>query len=428
MSTVLLQHPAAIRVRARVVPAEPPRYAVAAVTAAIAFIPLVAPRLPGNSGPADVVIAIAIFATALWLVREGSAMVVPFALGWGVLMTAGALSGLIAGRPGDTLVVVVQETHLLLFGAAIATVARTPRVARTLRAWWTAAAVGWSVLLIAAVALGIGGLVKASAREGTRAQLFFQNPNITGSYFMVSFFVAVSTRWPKRAVPRAAVRMLLLAAVFLTGSNAAIFGTAIGGAIAAAWWLWHRRDPAAAMLFIGLMLVAAAVGSRPLQGLMAHAHESEQAVVRYSIGRFERSAGKRQELFASQVELYRQTNFMGIGPFATRDQLGAQGESGVRSSHNDYLATMVERGPVGIAGLILLAGAIGYQTVVVRRRRENEYGRANGTGAAAIGAILAIAVSALTHETLHYRHLWALLGLIAAVHHWSRINEPEADR
>lgn len=420
---------AAVRERAREAVTEPPRFVVGCVMAAIALIPLVQPRLPGNSGPADLVALVAVFAVALWVSSVGMSMKMPYAAGWTVLMTAGALSGLLAGRAGSSLLVVLQEVHLFLFCAAIATVARTPRALLSLRKAWTAAALGWGALLIAAVLLGIDSLVGASTERGARAHLFFQNPNITGSYFMVSFFVAASGSWPRRTGLRIVAFAILLTALFFSGSNAAMFGGAIGGLVAVAWCLWHRWDPAAAMVFAAAALAIGALGMGPVRDVMDRAQESQQPLIRYSIGRFERSAGKRQELFASQIELYRAANFMGIGPFATRDLLGAGGESGVRSSHNDYLATMVERGPLGVAGLVILAGAIGYRVTRSKRRdRGSPFARAAGTGAAAAGAVVALAASALTHEILHYRHLWALLGLIAAVHWWSPAHDGEATR
>jgi hypothetical protein len=35
-----------------------------------------------------------------------------------------------------------------------------------------------------------------------------------------------------------------------------------------------------------------------------------------------------------------------------------------------------------------------------------------------------MAVSAFTHEVLHYRHFWALLGILAAIYLFGREGEP----
>jgi hypothetical protein len=41
------------------------------------------------------------------------------------------------------------------------------------------------------------------------------------------------------------------------------------------------------------------------------------------------------------------------------------------------------------------------------------------------GALLVLAISSLTHEILHFRNVWVLLGLVAAISLWGR---PEGAR
>ncbi|HVL90649.1 MAG TPA: O-antigen ligase family protein [Actinomycetota bacterium] len=398
---------------------EPPAALLRIVMFAIAVIPLVKPRLPGNSGPADFFMVTATIAVFVWIAAEGRAIFAPFAGATAVLMTAGAISGLVADRAGPTLLVMLQEAHLLLFTAAIATVARTPRAIEEIRSAWVAAGVFWGALVVAAVASGFAPLINATTDRGTRAHLFFQNPNITGNYFLIAIFVAVASRpksWPRRSAAVA----VMLAAMLLTGSNAAILGLAAGAVVAVFVYAWRRIDPIVAVVVLSAILVAGAGSYVAMGESFRRAPESENLLIRYSIGRLERSAANRQDLFSEQMALYRERGILGIGPFATRDELGRSGESGVRSSHNDYLATLVERGPIGVAGLLLLAGAIGYR--IARGHAgvvKPEWRKAAGTGAAMTGVAVALALSALTHEILHYRHLWALLGLIAAVHRWS---------
>ena len=394
---------------------------VRAVGFAIAMIPLVKPRLPGNSGPADVFMVFAVLVVLLWATGEGRSLRVPYAIGAVVLMTGGAVAGLVAARAAATMLVVLQEIHLLLFAAAVATVARTPRAIAALRKAWVASALGWAALVILAVFLGIQPLIDATANRGTRVHLFFQNPNITGNFFMVAFFVAASSSWPRTRVLRVVACVVLLWGMLLTGSNAAILGTILGGFVAIAWWLWQRFGSSAAVVFVAVALGFAALGGIAVRerDVIGEASESENALIRYSIGRAERSANNRQELFASQMELYQQSHFLGIGPFGTRDALGASGESGVRSSHNDYLATLVERGPLGVLGLLLLAGAIWLRVArSAGHRLAPAFVRVAGTGAATVAVAVAFASAATTHEILHYRHLWAWLGLIAAVQWW----------
>lgn len=400
---------------------EPPGFVLGTVVAAIALIPLVKPRLPGNSGPVDFFIALAVASVAVWAAGEGRSLRVPFALGVVVMMVAGSISGLAADRPGGTLLVVVQEIHLLLFCAAVVAVARTPKALATLQRAWVWAALAWALLVIVAMALGIQSLIDATESRGNRVHLFFQNPNITGNYFMISFFVAMSASWPRSRLVRVVVCSTLLTAMLFTGSNAAIGGVLGGVFVALAWWIWQRRGAAAAALFLAILLATGAVGAIAIRegAVFENASESENLFIRFSIGRAGRSADARQDLFASQIDLYHDSGVLGIGPFATRDLLGASGESGTRSSHSDYLATLVERGPLGVIGLVILAGSIGVTVARAAGRRLSPGFRAvAGTGAGAAAVAVATALAAITHEVLHYRHLWAVLGLIAAARWW----------
>jgi O-antigen ligase len=97
----------------------------------------------------------------------------------------------------------------------------------------------------------------------------------------------------------------------------------------------------------------------------------------------------------------------------------------VKEAHDDYLATLVERGALGFVGLMLLIGAVVTRAISIDPRRLSpDFRRVVPSTAPLIGALVAMTVSALTHEVLHYRHLWALLGILAAVHVFGRDEEP----
>jgi O-antigen ligase len=89
----------------------------------------------------------------------------------------------------------------------------------------------------------------------------------------------------------------------------------------------------------------------------------------------------------------------------------------VKEAHDDYLAALLERGPLGELALVILAvsvavraGRIGRPGGIPASYRE-VVPRPELLGAAA----LAVALSGTFYETLHFRHVWALFGLIAAL-------------
>jgi O-antigen ligase len=147
------------------------------------------------------------------------------------------------------------------------------------------------------------------------------------------------------------------------------------------------------------------------------ASQSSNDLVRNSVGRGIRSAEARQSLFSSQLQIFEKGDLLGIGPAVTKSTLGAEGATAVHEAHNDYLGTLVERGPLGLTAVLALVGV-----TVVRLARFTtrplppRLAAVLPMPAALGGACLVFAATALTHEILHYRWLWTLLAVVAAVY------------
>jgi O-antigen ligase len=159
--------------------------------------------------------------------------------------------------------------------------------------------------------------------------------------------------------------------------------------------------------------------------LVSIASQSSNPFIRYSIGRGQRSADARQSLFSQQLSVYERGDLLGIGPSTTKATLAEDAASTVKQAHNDYLATLVERGPVGLLALFLLISTVFGRIVVFARRPLPPWLAAAVPLPAALGgACAAFALTSLTHEILHYRWLWTLLGLVAAMHVLARQQRP----
>jgi O-antigen ligase len=101
----------------------------------------------------------------------------------------------------------------------------------------------------------------------------------------------------------------------------------------------------------------------------------------------------------------------------TLQTLDAQAAGQVKEAHNDYLATLVERGPLGLLALVALIGAIAFRLVRVNvRQLPPRLAAAVPVPAALAGVCATFATTAVTHEILHYRWFWAMLAVVAAVH------------
>jgi O-antigen ligase len=166
----------------------------------------------------------------------------------------------------------------------------------------------------------------------------------------------------------------------------------------------------------GLLLVAGV----PRFGLSEVATVSEQAkggALGDSVGRADKSLAGRLSLWTRAVARTGPQVLTGIGPGQAKTQLQIsngsvtrKGTLDVHSLHNDYLAFLVERGILGLAGLLWL-----YAALARRAGRLALAGWRWDVWLPALGAgFVATAADAFFHEAFHYRHVVVLFALLFA--------------
>jgi O-antigen ligase len=398
--------------------AEPGAAVLVFLAATVALVPLLAPKLPANAAPVDVLMVASIFAVFVWALRTKARVRVPYVVPTTALMVIGLASALLSALPMDGTVAVAQEIFLLAWCAAVATLCRTPRALRVVLRTWAISATAWAGLLCVAVATGADGPLGATNGGGVRFRLFFDHPNMAGNYFVIAMFVVLASGYPRRRLLRFSCYALLLVATLLTGSNAALLSLA-GGAVVVLFLHVRARSglikaTALSALVVGVLSVGWLQVGEPL---LAAAQQSDSSLLRYSVGRGAKSAEGRVDLFTSQFELYERGHLLGIGPTATQATLDQEGATIVKEAHNDYLGTLVERGPFGLLAVFgLMAAIIARIVALTRRPLPPRLAAAIPVPAALAGACAAFAATAMTHEVLHYRWFWTLLGILAAVH------------
>jgi len=397
------------------------------IVLAVCALPLLRPAGPGNTGLVDVGVVVAMVVALLWLSGHRHPVRFPYALPVALGIVAGALGGLAAG---GGLLALSQDLFLFGWTLAIANLGRSPALLGTLVRAWGLSVTGWAALLIGGVLGHVAWLSGQSGLDGSRAALTFGDPNLAADYFLVGLLVLRAAQVPRRRSLRLLCCAVVVVAIVLTGSNggltALVFAT-VGG------WLFGlvRSGRAPAAVLVACLLAGAAVAAAStvdLSGVAARARDSAP-VLRDSIGREAESGGSRQTLVREAFSLWLSNDSpVGVGPGGTKAALQAEQAPYVKEAHDDYLAAVVERGLLGGVALVWLVAL-----VVVRARRigrrdalRPEFAavlpRPELLGAAA-GAVL---LSALFYEVLHFRHVWALFGLIAAAELWGR--RPRAPR
>ncbi len=364
--------------------------------------------------------AAAILAVIFWAGTHRIKVHVPYAVPVAILTVTGLLAAQFGIAPSAGVLAVFQELFLLAWAAAIVTFAATPRNVSIVLGTWAWSATVWAGLVTLASVSHQWWLVGSSSANGARAQLWFDNPNMAGNYFLVSLFIVLLGRHPRRPLARAIACALIVVAILFSGSNAALLSLALGLAVTGVVTVWRRVDllnavavaSLVAVLFWGLSVYIIKTD------LPQTLSDSSNELVTRSVARGPKSVEGRSSLFSEEVQLFRTGPFLGRGPASTRTTID-QGfaVSKVKEAHNDYLATLVERGVFGVIGLIVLVGAIGMRAFAVSLRKlRPAFAAMLSTQGAMAGLVVVMGFTAVTHEILHYRHAWALFGLLAAIH------------
>jgi O-antigen ligase len=389
---------------------------------AIAAFPLLRPHGPGHITPCDVLMGIAIIGVILWAGSNRAAFHLPFVIPVTLYVLTGLVAAVLSIAPQAGFLAVGQDLFLFVWAATIANVIRVPNNLSTILGAWAWSATAWATILIGAAVTHQWWLAGVGNASGGRAQLQMDNPNMAGDYFLISLFVVLLGQYPKHPVARAYACFSLLAAILLTGSNAALGSLVLGVAVAAVFAIWRRSDLLVAIT--ATAMVAAVLAGLILyvvdSGTLQRVETSSNTLVARSLARGPKSAEGRTTLFTEEFDLYLTGSLLGRGPASTKLSLGPAGTI-VKEAHDDYLATLVERGPIGVIALVVLMAGIGMRASSISLRPlSSAFAHVVRMPPIAIGCAVALAVTATTHEILHYRHVFALLGIIAGLYLFAR--------
>jgi O-antigen ligase len=214
---------------------------------------------------------------------------------------------------------------------------------------------------------------------------------------------------------------LVLIAIGFTGSNGATLTLLIGVMLSLAVTRYRRFGALAGLTTLALSVLVAGVmfvyvmprvDLNQIRGQAA----GSIPLVRDSFGRSGGSTSQRTTIVQEGANLWLRGDAAGFGPAQTKAALAATQAPYVKEAHNDYLATLLERGLIGALGLLVLGIAILFRCMrLVLGTLPKAYSDLVPRPwlLAVIGPVMATAGG--FYEVLHFRHLWTWLGLIAAL-------------
>lgn len=385
------------------------------------LLPFLVPAGPGNTAPADAGILMCIVLGLLWAVREQLPIKLPYAAGMAGLTLGGAFAAYIAVAPVGTGLVLLQDLLLLAWGAALALGRHNPAIIRAVTVSWCRTAAIYSGVMAAAYLVGFNALTGVSAKDGVRAPYTFGDPNLAGNYLVVSLFVMAACKHPRSPGVRRIAYLLVLLAIGFTGSNGAMLTLLVGLLLCFVVTTYRRRGAiaCAAVLatttLLGGLMVGFVMPRVDLGQIREHAAGSVP-LLRDSFGRSGNSSSERETIVREGANLFLEGDAAGYGPARTKATLEAIQAPYVKEAHNDYLATLLERGVIGAVGLLMFGLATFARCArLVLGRLPKAYAEIVPRPwlLAVIGPVMATAAG--FYEVLHFRHLWTWLGLVAAL-------------
>jgi O-antigen ligase len=389
---------------------------------AVAFLPLLIPHGPNNTAPVDVLIVLFLFTATIGWLSPRRPVIFPLSAVTAFITVVSLIGVGLSQFAGVGRTAVLIDLYLyVFFVAAVNDLRHDRRALRVVLVTWTFTALVW-----AALANGItfhflpdslAKLILSNSRALNRASATADNPNLAASYFLVSLFVLAASPRPRRRWLRWLAGGWLVLAIYSTGSVAGLVGLFTGTAAMVGSVLVRRAGSTArqTQVVVALLLVAMAFGvggivrtvtSRSVLGDVATISAAQQqgGVFQNSLGRSNRSLNGRLTLWTQglQASSGRGNELFGVGAGEAKYTVD------YKSLHNDILAYLVERGIIALFGLAALYWLIFRQAIRV-------LGPRGPTGLHPLGAaVFANFAFSMTHQTLHFRHVWLLLALIWA--------------
>lgn len=232
-------------------------------------------------------------------------------------------------------------------------------------------------------------------RDELRAQATFPNPNIAAHLlftYLVLIFVMPTPRWAKVVAALVTIPAWVSGASF--GATIQFAGAFVYGMLG---WLYRRRRGIPRLL----AQITPIVGVIGLALLPVAWTLFNQGVGGFDMDRFEKSSRGRLRIWTQGLgQLERHP--IGLSPAGlanTTPSLDAETEI-----HQEILSFLIERGPIGLLGLLLMWLA---------------FWRMGRPGGPIRVLTVCFFTAAMFRETLHYRHLW-LAYAIAIIHEWTR--------
>jgi O-antigen ligase len=306
-----------------------------------------------------------------------------------------------AADPGRAAVFMGITVYLCAFALWVPSWVNTREHARTLLRIYVGIAVASAALGSLALFVAFPLHDQLTYFTGTRARALFRDPNVFGPFLVPAAMMLTQELLEPRLLRsgrllKAVMLGLIVCGILFSYSRGAWLNYAVAIATMGVVLALRRGGGGRALIFLGVLLVAAVavVASIQVTGQLGFLQERAQ---------FQSYDNQRFGAQSGGIELA-ERNPIGIGP--GQFELVAP-----ISAHSTYVRGLAEQGVLGFIVLIVLL----YGTLLMALRNAAKGWDTYGIGSAALLASwCGILANSVFVDTLHWRHLWLVAGLIWA--------------
>lgn len=380
--------------------------------AILTFLPLERFIFPLSLKLVDPIFIVLLGYVLLLFIRDRKIIQFPLALSIWIILIASALAIITAPPNINNIIAFIQELYIFAWFVALTNILilfRQIEVEGLLKFWSLVAILEAVTSLMGMFKIGPAMFYTSPIKLNVldtgvfnRGFGTFANPNSTGAYLAISLFVFLAAGWP--VWMRIILGLFLFAGVFSTGSMGAILGTTISFVVLVSFYFAIKK-PRRVFLIAGMLgiLIAVVVASiifiYPNNILLQMiANKKANPFLALTLGRLIQSFSSRETLVSGAWQVFE--NYpLGLGP-------------NVADAHNDYIAFLFDRGPLGLLGWLTLVATTLIAPVknIFQKKDESRLWQLMALWA----GFLAVSILAFTHEISHFRQVWVLLAFLYA--------------
>jgi hypothetical protein len=389
----------------------------------IFLLPLQRFSLPFNTAAVDLWNLFTIIIVWLFLLKMYPVLRLPYAPAVWLILLGSLLGTMQASDSLESIIVITKDVYLYFWFVTLAVVFSIldfDDFHLVLKVWLLVTLINGALILaqflspevLRYTTMQVG---KYSAMGSYRPLGLFMNPNMSAGFQLMGFTPLILLWKQTNSKVMIVIGSVLLLSIFASGSLGASIAF-LGGSLTyiMGYYFGNRKEKIKIFLkfLLVLFLLAIIVG-----GLVSYVLNNYPEVLyrlKYiSYDRFEDSMEKRFILWEQGADLFLgQFPIWGSGPGNYSDDVwGLRKPEG---AHNDFIAFLIERGLLGMLGLVLLAASLLEKSCQTFLLWKNDPIRAK-KALVFLAVLVSMIIESQTHQIFHFRVVWLVFAVQEAI-------------